>query len=202
MTTEPAIVGEGITYTYRPSLMGAPWQFQLSDRGLEWSAGRHSGVTAFEKIQRVRMSFKPTNMQQRRFMTEIWADGCPKLPIVSSSWKSVFEQEALDRPYVDFITELHRRMAQAGAAAQYNKGGNPLIVWAGFAVFSAVTLGMAWLVVRALQEGAQGGAVFIVAFIALFVWRGWNFFRRNWPGVYRPDALPELLLPKLAGQKP
>jgi hypothetical protein len=59
-----------------------------------------------------------------------------------------------------------------------------------------VTFGVLWLVVRALQEGAYGGAAFIVAFIALFVWRGWNFFSRNRPGVYRPDALPALLLPK------
>jgi hypothetical protein len=202
MSTEPATADDGLTYTYRPSLMAAPWVFRLNEQSLEWSAGRYSGGAPFDKIRRVRMSFRPTNMQQKRFMTEIWADGCPKLPIVSSSWKSVFEQEALDRAYVEFVTELHRRMAQAGATAEFQRGGNPLIVWPGFALFTAVTLGMLWLVLRALQEAEFGGAAFIVAFIALFVWRGWNFFRRNLPGVYRPDALPELLLPKLDGSKP
>jgi hypothetical protein len=201
MNTEPG-TADSLAYTYRPSLMGAPWQFRLGEGGLEWSAGRYSGGTPFDKIQRVRMSYRPTNMQQRRFLTEIWADGCPKLPIVSSSWKSVFEQEALDRSYVDFITELHRRMAQAGASAQYQRGGNPLIIWTGFAIFTAVTFGMMWLVLRALQEGEYGGAAFIVAFVALFAWRGWNFFSRNRPGVYRPDALPELLLPTLDDSKP
>lgn len=84
----------------------------------------------------------------------------------------------------------------AGATPQFVSGRNPLVVWPGFAVFTAVTLGMLWLVVRALQDGAYGGAIFIAAFIALFVWRGWNFFSRNRPGVYRADALPPLLLPK------
>ena len=197
MNTEPATPGDGLTYTYRPSLMGAPWQFRLGEHGLDWSAGRYSGIAPYDKIRRVRLSYRPTNMQQQRFLTEVWADGCPKLPIVSSSWKSVFEQEALSRSYVGFVTELHRRMSEAGATAEYRRGGNPLVVWAGFTVFTAVTLGMAWLVLRALQEGEFGGAAFIAAFIALFVWRGWKFFSRNWPGVYRPDALPALLLPKV-----
>lgn len=197
MSTEPAIAGDGVTYTYRPSLMGAPWQFRLTEQSLEWTAGRYSGSAPFGKIRCVRLSYKPTNMQQRRFMTEIWADGTPKLPIISSSWKSMFEQEAFDKPYVDFVTELHRRMMRAGATAEYRQGGNSLVIWVGFAVFTAVTLGMLWLVILALREGAFSGALFIVAFIALFVWRGWNYFSRNRPGIYRPDALPPLLLPKL-----
>jgi hypothetical protein len=196
MSTEPATVGDGITYSYRPSLLGSPWEFRLTENGLEWTAGRHSGRITYDKIRRVRMSYRPTNMQQRRFMTEVWADGMPKLQIVSSSWKSMFEQERFDRPYAEFVAGLHRRMIEAGATAEYQQGGNPPIIWFGFTTFTAVTLGMLWLVVRALQEGAFSGALFIAGFIALFVWRGWNYFSRNRPGVYRPDALPALLLPK------
>jgi hypothetical protein len=196
MSTEPATNGDGVTYSYRPSLLGSPWEFRLGAHDLEWTAGRHSGRIAYAKIRRVRMSYRPTNMQQQRFMTEVWADGIPKLQVVSSSWKSMFEQERFDRPYTDFVAGLHRRMIEAGAAVEYQQGGNPLIIWAGFAVFTGVTLGMLWLVVRALQEAAFGGALFIAAFVALFVWRGWNYFSRNRPGVYRPDALPSLLLPK------
>ncbi len=197
MNTEPATPAEGVTYRYRPSQMGAPWQFRLTEQGVEWTAGRYSGVVPFDTITRVRMSFRPTNVQQRRFMMEIWADGSPKLPIVSSSWKSIFEQEAFDEPYVAFVTEFHRRMMRAGTKVEYAQGGNPLIFWTGFAVFTAVTLGMLWLVILAMYEGAFSGALFIAAFIALFVWRGWNYFNRNRPGVYRPDALPVLLLPRL-----
>ena len=59
-----------------------------------------------------------------------------------------------------------------------------------------VSLGLALLVVRALQANAKGGAVFIGGFLALFLWRGGNFFRRNRPGRYSPEALPADLLPK------
>jgi hypothetical protein len=196
MNTESAAVGDGITYTYRPSLLGSPWQFRLGTHDLEWVAGRHSGRIAYDQIRRVRMSYRPTNMQQQRFMTEVWADGMPKLQIVSSSWKSMFEQERFDHAYAEFVTALHSRMIEAGTPAEYLQGGHPLIIWTGFVFFTAVTLGMLWLVVRALQEAVFGGALFIAVFVALFVWRGWNYFNRNRPSVYRPDALPPLLLPK------
>ena len=38
---------------------------------------------------------------------------------------------------------------------------------------------------------------FTAALMALFLWQGGNFFRRNRPGRYRPDALPAALMPKV-----
>ena len=68
------------------------------------------------------MSYRPTNMQQQRFMTEVWADGMPKLQIVSSSWKSMFEQERFDRAYSDFVAALHRSQARAGTFLYVPRG--------------------------------------------------------------------------------
>jgi hypothetical protein len=50
--------------------------------------------------------------------------------------------------------------------------------------------------VRALQADARAGAAFVAGFLALFLWQGGNFFRRNRPGLYRPDAIPAALMPK------
>jgi hypothetical protein len=47
-----------------------------------------------------------------------------------------------------------------------------------------------------LQLHTISVAAFIAALLALFVWQGSNFFRRNRPSDYRPDALPPELLPK------
>jgi hypothetical protein len=196
MSADPDAAADDASYIYRPSLLGAPWEFKLTDTGVEWTAGRRSGRVAFAKVRRVRMSYRPANMQMQRFLTEIWADGAPKLQIASSSWKSMFEQERLDKPYSAFIAELHRRIALAGAAAEFVQGSHPLIYWPGLVVFIGVGLALLLLVLRALQAGAIGGAIFIVAFFALFLWQGGNFFRRNRPGVYRPDTPPPLLVPR------
>jgi len=187
---------DGFAYTYRPSLMGAPWQFKLAENGIEWSAGRRSGHIPYRNVRRLRMSFRPANMQTQRFLTEVWADGEPALKISSSSWKSVFEQERLDRPYKAFVAELHRRLAQAAAPVRYEQGMHALRYWPMLIVFAAVVLGLCLLIVRGLQAGELSGVAFIAAFLALFIWQGGIFLRRNRPGLYRPEAPPAAVLPK------
>ncbi len=194
--SEPSAAGDATFYTYRPSLLGAPWQFKLVDDCLEWSVGRRSGRMLLRDVNRVRMSFKLGNMQPQCFRTELWAAGAPKLEIASTSWKSMVEQERLDHSYSAFVAELHRRLARAAAPARYEQGTMPFKYWVGFALFAAIMLGLAALLVRGLQANALGGAVFIAAFLALFAWQGGKYFSRNRPGIYRPDAPPPALLPK------
>jgi hypothetical protein len=186
-----------LTYSYRPSVLGAPWEFVLRSDTLEWRAGNRTGRVALRAIRRVRLSFRPATMQTQRFLTEIWAEGAPKLEICSTSWKSMFEQERLDGPYTSFVTELHRRLAQAGAQARCEQGSDAWRYWPGLAAFAGIALALAALCVRGLQAHAWGGAAFVGAFLLLFLWQAGNYFRRNRPGLYRPDALPAELLPRL-----
>lgn len=196
VTVESQETGKEVVYTFRPSLLGAPWQFALTPNGIQWSAGRGSGQVRYDAVRRVRMSYRPANMQSYRFITEIWAEGAPKLRIVSTSWKSMFEQERLDKTYAAFVTALHRQFADADVRAVYERGTHPLMYWPGVAVFVAICLGFAVLAVRGLQQNAWAGSAFIAAFLLFFLWHGGNFLRRNRPGVYRPDAPPAELLPK------
>ncbi len=183
-------------YAYRPSLLGAAWQFKLTDDGIEWTAGRRSGRIAYRDVRRLRMSFRPVTMQSRRFVTEVWADGAPKLQITSSSWKSMVEQERLRKPHAAFVVELHRRLAKAANLVRYERGTNPLRYWLGLVVFVGVALGLCVLIVRALLINELSGAAFLGAFLVLFFWQIGPYFRCNRPGPYRPDAPPAALLPK------
>jgi hypothetical protein len=183
-------------YAYRPSLLGAPAEYRLSGNTLHWSVAGNAGTVPLASVREVRMTFKPGSMQPHRFLTEIWADRTPRLVLASSSWKSMVEQERHDAPYTAFVSELHRRMAAAGTTARFVKGSPAWMYWPGVVSFVALGLLFAVLVVRALQAHSIGGAAFFAAFFALFLWQGGNFFRRNRPGRYRPDALPRELLPK------
>ena len=80
--------------------------------------------------------------------------------------------------------------------ARFERGRSPFLYWPSLIVFAGVALVASALIVRALQSDAKGGAVFIAGFLVLFLWQGGNFFRRNRPGLYRPDALPAELMPK------
>jgi hypothetical protein len=188
--------GETVSYSYRPSLLGAPREFSLTEQGIEWVAGLRSGTVAFDRVRRLRVSYRPNTMQSHRFVTELWADGSPKLQIISSSWKSMMEQERFDGAYSSFIRELHRRISRANGATQFERGSNPLVYWLGILVFAGAAIGLAALIVRALQAGAMTSAAIVAAFLAFYLWQAGNFFRRNRPGTYRPDALPADVMPR------
>jgi len=144
----------------------------------------------------MRMSYRPSNMQVHRFVTEIWSNGASKLQLVSSSWKSMMHQERLDASYSAFVAELHWRIGRSNAPTQFEQGSNRLIFFLNVVMFSAVELALMGLTARALQADAIGGATIIILFLGVFTWQGGNFLRRNRPRVYRPGALPAMLMPK------
>lgn len=186
---------DDLAYAYKPSLMGARWEFKLAPDAIEWRIGRYQGRTPYTRIARIRLSFRPVTMQTRRFVTEIWPVDGPRLVIASSSWKTIIEQEGLDQAYGAFIRELHRRIAASGARVAFEAGSPAILYWLGLAVFVIVSLGLAVLTVRALQSGAWAAAAIIGGMLCLFVWQSGNYFRRNRPGHYRPEAPPEHLVP-------
>ena len=198
---EPSLDGAGstVSYAYRPSVTGPMRIFSLSDDGIDWAAGVRSGHVPYRHIRLVRMSYRPTSLQSQRFVTELWARGeaaqTTKLKIASSSWKSMVEQERLDQSYSAFLGELHRRMSAAKVAARFEYGGHPLVYWPSLAIFLVVGLGLAALVAETLHGDAPSGAAIVAAFLALYLWQGGNFLRRNRPGRYCPDALPGAVMP-------
>ena len=185
-----------IAYTYKPSLVGVPFAFRLTRDALEWSRGRTTGRTPYDRIRRIRLGFRPQSMQNHRFLTEVWTADGPKLQIASTSWKSLVDQERFDEGYRAFVTELCRRTGAAGGQTLFQAGSPVIIYWLGVTVFLGASLALAALVVRALKEGAWGGAAFIAGFLAFFLWQAGTFFRRNRPGVFRSDAVPEAVLPR------
>jgi hypothetical protein len=185
------------SYAYKSSLLGAPFEFRLAADAIEWRKGTYAGRAPYDRIRRIRLSFRPMTMQNYRFLTEVWTADGPKLQIASTSWKSVFEHERFDAAYRDFVTELSRRAGAAGARATFQTGSPALLYWPGVLVFIGASLALAALIVRALQEAAWSGAAFIAAFLALFLWQAGVFFHRNKPGTFDPAAVPPQVLPRL-----
>jgi hypothetical protein len=203
--TSSSNAGDDLAYSYKPSLMGAAFEFRLRPEALEWRKGRHEGRTPYGRIARVRLSFRPMTMQMRRFVTEIWPADGPKLTIASTTWRSLVEQSAQDDAYGAFIRELHRRMvnqslvdqslAAAPAQASFETGMSPILYWPGLVLFAGASVGFLVLTVRALELAAYGGAALIGGFLILSLWQSGVYFRRNRPGRYRPEAPPRYLVP-------
>ncbi len=185
-----------LSYVYKPSLFGAPSEFLLRRDGLQWHIGAYRGFVPYRDVRRVRLSYRPATMQGQRFLTEIWSDKNPKLQIASTSWRNFIDQERLDTGYAGFITELHRRLAGAGSAAQFFTGMPVINYWIGVVVFGAALVALGMMTFRALQLGEWAGAAIIGALWAVFGFQLGNYFMRNRPSRYRPEVLPPAVLPR------
>jgi hypothetical protein len=184
-----------VAYSYKPSLLGPAVELRLGEDALEWCRSGRRGRAPYGEIRRVRLSYRPLTMQTHRFIAEIWCPGSPRLELASTSWRSMVEQERQDAAYAAFVYELHRRISAAGAPATFESGASPFVYWPGLVVFIAVSLALAVLTVRALQMAAWAATIFVGGFFAVFLWQAGNFFRRNRPRRYRPDAPPGEVLP-------
>ena len=191
----PSEAAAPVRYAYKASLMGSAHQFELSDDGLAWRVAGKSGVWPYAGIAAIRLSYRPVSMQSRRFRADIDRSGGGRLAIVSTSWQTAALMAPQDRDYRAFITQLHRRMAEAGSKAALAGGLRPGVYAAAVALLALVGIAIAGLFVRAIATGEFAGALFLVGFTALFGWQIGGFIRRNRPRAYSFDHLPEALLP-------
>jgi hypothetical protein len=183
-------------YAFKPSLIGGICQFALRPDALEWQIGRRSGRVRYDRVRAVRLSYRPVTMQTHRFITEIWSADNPKIQIVSVSWRSIMEQERLDKAYSGFIAELHRRIAAAGAPVKFTTGLPLVSYWIGIVIFSGVILATGGLFLRAIGSVQWAATAVVGIFFLVFAYQLGTYFYRNRPGRYRPDAIPPSVLPK------
>jgi hypothetical protein len=195
MSLEEVAGPDPTRYAYKPSVMGAPAEFQLLDGTLEWRSGARSLRIAYADVTSIRMMFRPVTLQSFRFVTEVRSKSGLKLTIASTSWQSMVAHERHDAAYKAFIIELHRRVADANAMVTYRAGSPAFLFWPGAVILAGMLIGTAALAVRATGVGEWQGAAFVVAMLALFSWQAVSFLRRNIPGDYTPEKLPAQVLP-------
>jgi len=198
LPNQAALSSEGASetrYAYKASLIGSAHEFKLTDAGLSWHISGKSGVWGYADIAAIRLSYKPSSMQSRRFRADLEGRDGGRITILSTTWQTVSLMAPQDHGYRAFITELHRRMAGAGSKAALIAGIGPKTYAAALAMVTFLAISMAGLLVRALWIGEWYGALFLVGFAALFTWQIGGFIKRNRPRSYDFDHLPEALLP-------
>lgn len=196
-TTLPTTQEEvaGLSYSFRPSLIGAPSQFELTRDGLSWRVAGKSGVWPYASIAAIRLSYRPITMQSRRFRADLRNAGGQSFSIVSVSWQTAALVTAQDEPYRIFILELHRRIAEARSNPVLSAGLKLWVYALGLGGMGFVCVALAGLLVRALAIASYSGLLFLVGFAALFGWQIGGFLKRNKPRAYKLDAVPRDVVP-------
>lgn len=191
----PSLEGDGMRYIFKPTLMGGAWQFDLTDQGLAWKIAGKAGVWPFEDIAKIRLSYRPTSMQSKRFRADIENAQGSRTTLYSTTRHTVSMMAPQDNGYRAFIVELHRRLKNIGSKAVLIAGINPVLYYAGVVLMALVALSIAALLVRALWIGEWAGAAFLAAFAGWFIWQIGGFLKRNRPRTYTFDSLPMDVLP-------
>ena len=182
-------------YAYKASLIGSAHQFELTDAGLSWQVSGRSGVWPYRDIASLRLSYRPSSMQARRFRADIKSIGGYRVTVLSTTWQTVSLMTPQDHGYRAFITELHRRMAEAGSKAALIGGIGPKTYATALVLLTLLAIAMVGLLTRALLTGEFIGALFLVGFAVLFAWQIGGFVKRNRPRSYSFGDLPDGLLP-------
>jgi hypothetical protein len=183
-------------YSYKARLAAPAMSLWLRPQGLEWESGRRSGLIRYDRIRRVRLSYRPATMQTHRFIAEIWSSGAPKLQVVSTSWQGITMLARQDAPYTAFITELHWRIAATTAKPRLDCGMAMPIYALGVAVIAATLVAFVMLTVKIFVIGDWRAVAVMAALFAVFAWQFGNSFARNRPAPYRLDAIPPRVLPQ------
>ena len=191
----PSHEGDPI-YGYKPNLMGAPWVFRLTGKGIEWEYGRRSALLRYEDVRRVRMSYRPATLQTHRFITEIWSEHSPKLQISSTSFRGLMEQQRQDAEYTAFVGELHWRLAASRSAARFEAGMNKWLYLMGAFVMVAIAVALAIFLGRTALNRDVVGFAMVAGVMLLFAWQVGTIFYRNRPLTYRPEQPPPAVLPR------
>jgi hypothetical protein len=194
-STKSEQVAAGAHYAFKPSLIGAAHQFELTDGGLSWRLGGRSGVWPYADIAAIRLSYRPVTMQADRFRADIHHASRARMTVVSTSWQTAALMTAQNNDYRSFILGLHERMAQSGSKAILTGGLGRNVHAVGLTLIILLAIGMAALFIRALVTAEFSGALFLLAFAALFGWQIGGFLRRNRPLVYTFSEIPVRLLP-------
>lgn len=188
---------EDPSYSYKPSLAGAPVMLWLRPDGLEWVSGRRSGLLRYGRIRRIRLSYRPATMQTHRFVTDIWSSDAPKLQIASVSWQGLTMQQRQDAPYAAFVTELHRRLAAARSTAIFRCGVPAVLYGLGLVVVCGALLTFVMLMIKAAQIDEWRAVAVIGVVFVVSAWQLGGYFRYNRPGEYRPEDIPPYVLPRV-----
>jgi hypothetical protein len=182
-------------YAYKASVAGSPQSFELTAQGMSFHTGFRSGTWRYGDIARIRLTYRPVSMLRHRFRADIRHKDGRTVKIVSATWAGIVAMTPQNDSYRAFIEELHRRVAAERGDVDCVAGLHPVAFWMAVAVFAALMIAIASLVLRALVAGELVAVLFFLGFAAWSGWYAGGWLLRNKPHRYEPEQVPAQLMP-------
>lgn len=186
---------ESLRYNYRKSALEKEKTYELTKDGIEVTElNKPSTITAYEEITEVNLSYAPTKYATV-YQCSVKADRSHGFLLKSHHFAGLADFEDRSTEYVSFVKGLHKILHVKAPGAKFRKGIKPAAY-----VFSMIMFGIAGLVfplmtILALFFGNYiSGGIGVIACLFLFL-KMRSYMKKNKPGTYSPQELPESLLP-------
>lgn len=182
-------------YSFRKSAFEKEKSYKLTKDGIQITD--HNGSVSLAKyadILQVNLSFVSTK-HNSFYQCELKLKTGSGLLLKSQHFAGIANFEDRNADYAKFISGLHEILNASGLNIKYKKGISSLGYFASMAVFiiagilfPIVSIGM--LIGGQIIFGALGVFVSIMLFLRMK-----KYMKKNKPGTYTPDQLPETLIP-------
>lgn len=186
---------EIVRYQFRPRLVGSEVMCSLNEQTALFVVGFRETRIAYPMIERVRLSYRPSNMSMNRYLMEIWPRGGIRIDIASVSFLPSLEVRNHAAEYRKFVVELHRKIKEARGECVFEAGFPAWRWWPLAAVGVAAAVAATVVLFFSLTSGQFLASAVIAVVGGFFLWQIWAMVMRNRPAVYRPDAIPDYVLP-------
>lgn len=183
---EPAQVGWGLRLARLITLVLLPGALDRVDQG-------GSKRFPYAEIRRLRLSYAPTDADQRRHRCDIWLARGEHAMITSTHYVAIWEFEDRAATYRQLTQGLIARVARANPACEFFAGKSPVRFWGEFAVLVLMTLALIGVLVtvgRSLMSAWVAIAPLAGAVPLLVV-----YARKNRPRRFSPKTIPRDIEP-------
>jgi len=184
-----------MNYSFRKSAFEKEKSYELTQDGIKITD--HEGIVSLVKyadILQVNLSFVSTK-HNSFYQCDLKLKTGSSLLFKSQHYAGIANFEDRSADYSDFINGLHKILNASGLGIKYKKGISSVGYYASMAVFiiagilfPIVSIGM--LIGGQIIFGALGVFVSIMLFLRMK-----KYMKKNKPGEYTPDQLPETLIP-------
>jgi hypothetical protein len=184
-----------LVYEHRAKPYAQEARFEMKPDVLAVTQGSRSGDFAYSDIELIRLLYKPRNTTNEGYQTKLYRKDRRTVGLTNLTWKSLVDLDRKDQDYAVFVRALIGRIAAANPGVVL-EAGMPRWLHTVTALAGGIAmLALIFVGVQALRQGGWPMALMTVAIGAYFAWWTARYLGRNRPRRFRPEAIPDDVMP-------
>ncbi|BDS08394.1 hypothetical protein NT6N_34340 [Oceaniferula spumae] len=178
----------------RVSVLEQATTYRLSEHSLILEKEQGSLTYQISDVVEIRCRYFPTRYQRNRYELLVNLRNGIRLKLCNEFYQGVLQFEDRSTSYVNFVKQLHSRVAAQNPSCQFFAGSSPASYWLNALLLGGVMLLILGLGITMFFAIPMIAVIKLVVFIFLLP-VAWQWFKKNKPRQYDPNQIPQSVLP-------